>query len=206
MRPRKKNLPRQKRKVAPDNRIFMARQQKKAILLATLGFPGSGKTFFSRRFAKERGFFHLNSDRVRGEIFSTPVYNKKENDAVFRAMDYIAEELLSRGVSVIYDANSTRRAYRRDLQRLARKQQAGYLLLWFRTPVNVAIKRIKKRNELKRELLKKYHQPIDLAVLFRIRRHIEEPKAEPYLALDGTAPYADLARETRRVIGLRQDI
>lgn len=78
---------------------------KKLILFATLGFPGSGKTFFSARFAKDFKIFHLNSDRVRSEIFPKPNYTAEENTAVFRTMDFIAEELLRIGISVIYDAN-----------------------------------------------------------------------------------------------------
>lgn len=161
---------------------------KKLILFATLGFPGSGKTFFSARFAKDFKIFHLNSDRVRSEIFPKPNYTAEENTAVFRTMDFIAEELLRIGISVIYDANSTKRIYRKNLEKIARKRKADYLLLWFKTPAEIALKRIKKRKEIKSEFTKRYHKEIDDSVLFMIRAAEEEPYKEPHIILT-PAPY-----------------
>jgi hypothetical protein len=157
---------------------------KKPVLFATLGHPGSGKTFFSRRFSKDFGLFHLNSDWLRSEIFPKPSYSAAENAAVFRIMDFIAEELLRCGVSVIYDANSTKRAYRKHLRQIAKKRKADYLLLWFKTPVELALKRIRKRNMLKSESMKRYHKAIDDSVLFEIRNEEEEPHKEPYIVLE----------------------
>lgn len=162
----------------------MEKKYKKPILLATLGYPGSGKTFFSRKFAKDFNLFHLNSDRLRSEMFSEPKYTIEENASVFRTMDFIADELLQRGVSVIYDANSTKRIYRKLLQQIAKKRKAKYFLLWFKTPVEVALKRIKKRSELKSILMKKYHKTIDDSVLFRIKLEEEEPCRESYIILE----------------------
>ena len=175
-------------------------KKSKPILFATLGFPGSGKTFFARKFCKEFGIFHLNSDRLRFEIFLKPTYSAKENEAVFRAMDFIAEELLSRGVSVVYDANSTRRIYRVRLRKIARKYKAGYALLWFQVSLKTALDRIRKRGELKRELLKKYHVPLSEQILFRIKRKIEEPRKEPCIALDGEKSYKEQKKVLRKYL------
>lgn len=162
----------------------MEKKRKKPILFATLGYPGSGKTFFSRRFAKDFNLFHLNSDRLRLEMFSNPKYTIAENASVFRTMDFIADELLQRGISVIYDANSTKRIYRKRLQQIAKKRKAKYILLWFKTPVTTALKRIKKRSELRSELMKKYHKAIDDSVLFRIKSEEEEPRREPHIIIE----------------------
>lgn len=156
---------------------------KKPILLATLGYPGSGKTFFARRFAKDLWLFHLNSDRLRLEIFPRPSYTAAENSIVFRMMDYIADELLRNGISVIYDANLTKRVYRKRLKQIAKKRKAGYLLLWFKTPLRRALDRIKKRTKLKSEIMKKYHRPISSSVLLRIRADEESLIREPHIIL-----------------------
>lgn len=157
---------------------------KKPILFATLGYPGSGKTFFARKFAKELGLFHLNSDRLRSDIFPKPSYTVAENAAVFRNMDYIADELLQRGMSVIYDANSTKRIYRKRLQRIVKKRGAEYVLLWFKTPVEVALGRIRKRDKIKSEIMKRYQKVIDDSVLFLIKKEEEEPDKEPHVVLE----------------------
>lgn len=163
--------------------------KRKPILFVTMGFPGSGKTYFARRVAKEQGIFHLNSDRVRAEIFPKPKYTAKENAAVFRVMDFIAGELLALGVSVIYDANSNRKKYRLRLRQIAKKQGARYLVLWFQTSVGMALKRISRRREIKSELMKKYHRPVDKWVLFRIKKELEEPRREPFVIIDGEQSY-----------------
>src|SRR3989344_5792867 len=103
------------------------KQPTRPVLIATLGFPGSGKTFFARRFAKEFGFAHLNSDRLRLTMFSRPVYRKAEHALLFGAMDYIAGGFLRAGIDVLYDANSTKRAYRRRLRKIARSHHAEFL-------------------------------------------------------------------------------
>lgn len=162
----------------------MERRNKKPILFCTLGYPGSGKTFFARRFAKNFGLFHLNSDRLRLEIFPNPTYNFAEHAVVFRIMDFIADELLRHGVNVIYDANSTKRVYRKRLQEIARKRKADCVLLWFKTPMEVALKRIKKRSNFKSELMRKYHKTVDDSVLFEIKDEEEAPNAEPHIILD----------------------
>jgi predicted kinase len=156
----------------------------KPILFATLGYPGSGKTFFSRRFARDFGLFHLNSDRLRSEMFPEATRRSEENAAVFRTMNYLVEELLSRGVSVIYDANSTRRIFRRRYRQIAKKLGADYLLLWFRTPVETALRCLRKRAKLKSEALKRYHRPISDSVLFDIRAEDEPPVREPHVILE----------------------
>lgn len=162
----------------------MKSRNKKPILIATLGYPGSGKTFFSRRFAKEFDFFHLNSDFLRSEIFPKPNYSKEENISVLRTRNFITEELLRKGINVIYDANLTKKIYRKDLQRIARRQKADYLLLWFKTPVEMALSRIKKRRGYKSELMKRYHIALDENILFKIKNEEEYPTKEPYVILE----------------------
>ena len=130
----------------------MPLETNRSIFFITLGYPGSGKTFFARKFAKDMKLFHLNSDRIRLLIFPNPKFSSEEHPIVFGAMDYLANEVLKCGVSVIYDANSTLRIYRKCLQQLARKNNAKYLLLWFQTPVKTALMRIEKRGKLKSEL------------------------------------------------------
>lgn len=169
-------------------------------LLATLGYPGSGKTYFSERFTKEYGFFHLNSDIVRLTLFPKPKYNPEESAIVFRMMDFLAGAFLSCGISIIYDANSTKRVYRERLQKIAKKHGADYLLLRFMTPLPLALKRIKKRRELRSELKKRYYRPIDDKVLFEIKAEMEEPKKEPFIIINGEKTYEEMLKIVLREI------
>mgnify|MGYP001589967428 CR=1 FL=1 len=159
-------------------------KNKKPVLIATLGYPGSGKTFFSRRFAKEFGFFHINSDLLRSEIFPKPNYSEEENASVLRTRNFITEELLRKGVSVIHDANLTKKIYRKNLQQIAKRQKADYLLLWFKTSVETSLNRLKKRRIYKSEIMKRYHIALDDHVLFKIKDQEEYPVKEPHVVLE----------------------
>lgn len=161
------------------------------LLFATLGYPGSGKTYFSRKFAKEFHILHLNSDRIRKAMFGKPKYTHYENNYLFAVMDAMTEEALAAGISVIYDANSTLREYRRRMQNTAKEHGAHFLLLWFRTPVTAAKKRIGARKRCTTKTCSLYHPPIPLEVFERLRAQIEEPTVrEPHMILDGTKSYA----------------
>lgn len=147
-------------------------------LFVTLGYPGSGKSYFSERLAKDIGAFHLNSDKVRADMFTNPAYTREEHEAVFKMMDHRCEELLSKGISVIYDANNNRRSKRKELQALADKYSAKYLLLYFKTPIEIA----KERNEQRQGLAK-----VRASVIDRMDRLIEPPlDNEPFMEIDGT--------------------
>lgn len=168
----------------------MAQKRKRPKLYATLGFPGSGKTYFSERFAKEFGIFHLNSDRLRLELIDKPKYTGAEHAKVFGVMDYLAEHLLQAGVSVVYDANTTKRLYRRRLRAIARKSKADYLLIYIKTPVVLAEARLSARKKIKSKAKQRYYRPTEKEILHLIRKEIEEPLAsEPHVILDGTKAY-----------------
>src|SRR3982751_3793271 len=93
----------------------------KPFLLLFYGYPGAGKTYFARQFCDNVQAAHLQSDRIRGELFQEPRYDKQENDIVAQLMDYMTEEFLSAGLSVIYDVNAMRASQRRALRDMALK-------------------------------------------------------------------------------------
>src|SRR5665213_3533770 len=72
----------------------------KPFLLLFYGYPGAGKTYFARQFCDNVQAAHLQADRVRGELFEKPQYDKQENEVVGHLMDYMAEESLAARLSV----------------------------------------------------------------------------------------------------------
>ena len=163
---------------------------KKPILFTTLVFPGSGKTYFARRFAKQLGIVHLNSDKVRSELFKKPKYTPREHKAVFEEMDRRVEKLLSQGKSVIYDANHIKRAFRKKYQAMAKKYGARYLLMWFQVPINVAIGRTTRRKPF-----------FNKWVVLRMRKATEPPtKSEPHVIIDGEKPYKEQVKALKKFL------
>jgi predicted kinase len=157
-------------------------------LFVTVGSPGSGKTYFSSKFAKEFNYVHLNSDFLRLTIIEKPNYTKEEHAVVFNAMDLMAEMFLKRKISVIYDANATRVEYRKRLMQIAKRTRSNYYILFFETPIENALKRISNRH-IKHINNPKMYRKIKPSVLHKIRNEIEISPKEKIIKIDGLKPY-----------------
>lgn len=124
------------------------------LLIVFLGFPGSGKTYFATKLAKEIGAVTLNSDALRVTMFKSLEAIEKIRhsadqsrlyDDVFGAMDYAAKQTLLAGHSVIYDAQQTKRENRHNIERLATEAGAIPILVWIKTSKQTALRRGQER-------------------------------------------------------------
>lgn len=126
----------------------------KPLLVAFLGFPGSGKTHFARQLAERLHAVTLNSDALRVSMFGSLEkidhirhYGDRSRlyEDVFGAMDYAARQTLLAGHSVIYDAQQTKRENRRGIEKIAAETGAIPLLIWMKTSREVALQRGQER-------------------------------------------------------------
>jgi predicted kinase len=118
----------------------------KPLLILLYGFPGAGKTHFSRNMTEHLESAHVHGDKIRNELFEEPRFDKQENSIIKHLMDYMAEEFLTAGVSVVYDTNMMRKADRHVMRELARKKGAKTLLVWFQIDADTAFKRLGTRD------------------------------------------------------------
>src|SRR5438045_2064324 len=88
----------------------------KPTLVMFYGYPGAGKTHLARQLAEELTVAHVESDRLRYELFEEPSFDKREDLIVANVMNFLSEELLKAGVSVLYDFNASRYTMRRELR------------------------------------------------------------------------------------------
>lgn len=118
----------------------------KPLLILLYGFPGAGKTHFSRNMSENLVCAHVHSDRIRHELFEEPQFDEQEDGIVKQLMNYMCEEFLSAGVSVIYDTNMMRKTDRHHMRELARKKGAKTLVVWLQVDSETAFSRINKRD------------------------------------------------------------
>lgn len=165
-----------------------SQRPEKPILFVTFGFPGSGKTYFARQFAREQKLLHLNSDCIRSLLAPRPTYTADETVAVFEVMNFMAAEALRCGTSVIYDANVTKRIFRRRLQVLARKNGGHYALIWLKLPVEAALKWLAVRRQP--GWSRKYYPKVDDRILFALKKETELPTSQEFcVQVDGLTTY-----------------
>jgi predicted kinase len=155
----------------------------KPTIICLYGYPGSGKTYVARSLADEIQMAHVSSDRIRSELFQAPRYDAQENAIVTHLMDYMSEEFLSSGVSIVYDTNALRSAQRRRLRELARKHKAEYLLIWLQIDLETAFDRTQERD--RRTADDKYSEPQTRSTFERQTSGMQNPEGEDYLVISG---------------------
>lgn len=155
----------------------------KPILLCLYGYPGSGKSFVARSLADSMQIAHVSADRIRSELFAAPRYDAQENAIVTHLMNYMTEEFLNAGVSVVYDANALRIAQRRTLRELAHKHNAQYLLIWLQIDPETAFARTQKRD--RRTVDDRHSEPQTQLTFDKQISGMQNPKDEQYLVISG---------------------
>jgi len=156
----------------------------KPLLILLYGFPGAGKTYFARQLCEQIQAAHVQGDRIRSELFDEPRYDKEENNVVGQLMDYMTEEFLSAGLSVVYDVNAMRNTQRHALREMARRHKAQPLLIWLQIDPESAFLRIAKRD--RRRIDDKYAASIDQPTFENLASGMQNPRnVEDYVVISG---------------------
>lgn len=160
----------------------------KPTLIMLYGFPGAGKTFFARQFCEDVNAAHVQGDRIRHELFEEPRYDKQENEVVSHLMEYMAEEFLNAGISVVYDVNASRLGQRRVLRDLSRKAKATSVLTWIQVDLESAFTRSIKRD--RRRADDKYTTLLDRTTFESLAAQMQNPSpTEDFLVISGKHSY-----------------
>ncbi|WP_455245010.1 adenylyl-sulfate kinase [Petrachloros mirabilis] len=89
----------------------------RAFALWITGLPASGKSTIVATLRPQLEALGLRvevleSDAVRRILTPEPTYSQQERDLFYRALAYMGQRLVAHGVTVIFDATASRRAYR----------------------------------------------------------------------------------------------
>ena len=111
-------------------------------LIVVSGLPGTGKSFLCRKVAEKSPFLILPSDALRKVLFPTPQYNEQENKRLFSACHVLIEELLKKGIPVVFDATNLLEHHREYFYRAAERAGAKLILVWVEAPPEVVRQRL----------------------------------------------------------------
>lgn len=160
----------------PPDRGGLARQPDpgRPLLVQLSGLPGSGKSTFARRLARQAVITHLETDSIRRELFPVRTYSYREHQAVFQMFLARAREALEQGSNVLLDATHLSEGARRPAALLAEELGAGLAVVQFRPPSAEIERRLQLRAE--------GHDPHDLSeadqrVYRMLQRALTRPRA-----------------------------
>ncbi len=154
------------------------------LLIMLYGYPGAGKSYVARQLSNHIQAAHVQGDRIRYELFEKPLYDKQENAIITQLMDYMTEEFLSSGISVIYDTNALRAAQRHSLREMARRAQAKSLVIWLQIDADSAFERTQKRDRRKAD--DRYAPVLDQTTFNSISSHMQNPTmVDNYVVISG---------------------
>jgi predicted kinase len=156
----------------------------KPVIFMLYGYPGAGKTYFSKQLTNILQTAHVHGDRIRYELFENPNYDKTENEIVNHIMHYMSDEFLSAGISVLYDNNVYKKSERMAVKELARKNNCKTVLIWLQIDEDSAFSRTTSRDRRKSE--DKYAMPLDQIKFDEFISTMQNPTTdEDYLVLSG---------------------
>jgi len=116
-------------------------------LIVVSGLPGTGKSLLCCRLAERLSFPVLATDTLRRILFRSPRHNEDENRRLFSACHALIEELLKKGIPVIFDATNLLERHREYLYRAAERAGARLILVRVEAPPDVVRQRLLAREE-----------------------------------------------------------
>lgn len=119
--------------------------EERAAFVMLSGLPASGKSHVAGELARRYPLAVLQIDSLRKVLFPIPVYSSREHTRIFAAVYELIDRLLSRGISVLYDATNLKEQHRQTLYDIAEFRGARLLVVEVTSPEPVILARLRER-------------------------------------------------------------
>lgn len=157
-------------------------QLNKRVIFLVIGYPGAGKSYFSRQFAEVIGAHQISEDRIRYELFSQPNFGRSEEAVIERIRDYMLEEVIKTNRPVIIDANLNKAARKRIADRF-KNTETKVITIWIQTDLETSFGRASARD--RRQMDDKYNVSMSFEVFDKLQRQFTKPDREEAIVLSG---------------------
>ncbi|MDA0988228.1 MAG: ATP-binding protein [Chloroflexi bacterium] len=119
----------------------------RVVLMIVSGLPGTGKSYFSRRMAERAPLAIVETDAMRNVLFPFLTHSGAENGRHFKACHSLIDDLLNRGISVLFDATNLVERNRKRLYNIADKTDAKLIIVRMEAPPEVVAERLRRGEE-----------------------------------------------------------
>lgn len=144
------------------------------MIVIVFGLPGSGKSYFAERLAKQLEGEYVNSDRLRKELFATPSYSEEEKAAVYSIMLEQMKKAINQKRNIVLDATFHQEKSRRPFIEEAGKESIVFI-------------EVKTAEAITRERLKRTRPYSDADFeVYRLLQPHWEPISGEHLVLEST--------------------
>lgn len=102
-------------------------------VIVMVGIPGSGKSFFGDHFASTFGAPLINRSKLQAELFGQVTTDSKQAAITQKVGLAMLSELFKTKHTIIYEGDSSTKASRRELSKMAQDAGYGILFVWLQT-------------------------------------------------------------------------
>lgn len=141
-----------------------------------IGLPGSGKSFFAKRFAEILGAEYISSDLLRIKMGLSGKYLPEQKSLVYRQMAEDTKDVLMKNKSVVLDGTFFQKKYRELIYTIAEEIGIPVFIILVKADENI----IKQRLSAPRK-----DSEADHSVYLKIKEQFE-PIDKPFLFLEST--------------------
>jgi len=141
------------------------------MLVIVYGLPGTGKSYFSERFAEELHFTYISSDQVRDALGLKGQYEPEEKERVYQTMFLEAGNELQKGKRVLLDATFINQEKLRQARELAAVAQVPCYMIEMLADEETVRQRVNKSRKYSEadygvyQQLKQQYEAVDTAHL-----------------------------------------
>lgn len=117
------------------------------MIILVYGLPGTGKSHFSKHFAKETGAVHLNTDIVRDKLNFKGQYDEKTKQQVYNELVKQAKMELKNGSDTIVEGTFHKKDRRKQIERMGAETNQKVYLIEIKANEDTVKKRMKRKRK-----------------------------------------------------------